>query len=128
MWLNLWPLRPRDLGPMPKRPHRGFGHAALVVLAMLLLCLEKSVDHACFICNGPHLSRECPDRCHPGPYKGKGKFKHRYVTEYDQYTIDDFMIPPAPQISLSGRSLRLPGPPRQAGSLCGLRPAKPGRT
>ncbi|CAK9094309.1 unnamed protein product [Durusdinium trenchii] len=46
----------------------------------------------CFICNGPHLSRECPDRRHPGPFKGKGKFKHHYMTEYDPYMMEDFMM------------------------------------
>ncbi|CAK9105955.1 unnamed protein product [Durusdinium trenchii] len=44
----------------------------------------------CFQCGGPHLSRECPDRRHPGPYKGKGKSKWNYLTEYDPYTYDDF--------------------------------------
>ena len=44
----------------------------------------------CFQCGGPHLSRECPDRQHPGPYKGKGKSKWNYMTEYDPYSYDDF--------------------------------------
>ena len=41
----------------------------------------------CFLCNGPHLARDCPGR--GGGYGGKGKFKgkskHGYVTEMDAY-------------------------------------------
>ena len=51
-----------------RRDH-GFGHAAPTSGKGRGPCF------ICFICNGPHLSRECPDRRHPGPYKGKGKFK-----------------------------------------------------
>ena len=38
----------------------------------------------CFICWGPHLSRECPDRQHPSRWKGKGKGKQNYMAEYDE--------------------------------------------
>lgn len=44
----------------------------------------------CFICHGPHLSSECPDRRHPYYSKGfnKGKFKPHYMTEYEE--VDNY--------------------------------------
>ena len=41
----------------------------------------------CFLCGGPHLARDCPDRRHPGSYKGKGGLRN-YMTETDDYYVN----------------------------------------
>ena len=47
----------------------------------------------CFICNGPHLARDCPDHRHPGPArgyypKGKSKGKSSFVNVMDDYYMN----------------------------------------
>ena len=43
----------------------------------------------CFNCGAPgHLSRDCPDRRHPG---GKGRSKGKYKSGYYQDTMDEYM-------------------------------------
>ena len=49
----------------------------------------------CWICNGPHLSRDCPDRQHPHYTKGKSKGKFGYAAEFspwDYQAYDDFYM------------------------------------
>ena len=65
------------------RRDRGFGSSNV--------SKGKGKDSGCFICGGPHMARECPDRRHPGHYgaksKGKGKFANAIDYEYDAYAI-----------------------------------------
>ena len=48
----------------------------------------------CFVCGGPHLSRECPDRRHPSWKGQKGKGKMSYFSEYDpdMFFYEDYMM------------------------------------
>ena len=57
------------------RKDRGFGAVASTTTGNGLRC---------FICGGPHLARDCPDRRHPSNWKGKGKHKGMML-DYDYY-------------------------------------------
>lgn len=56
------------------RKDRGFGMSGAT---------SSGTRGPCFICKGPHLASECPDRYHPGA-KSFSKGKHNYMTEYEQ--------------------------------------------
>ena len=58
-------------------------------------CLAVVIKARDVICNGPHLSRDCPDRQHPHYTKGKSKGKFSYASElspWDYPTHDDFYV------------------------------------
>ena len=56
------------------RKVRGFGSAAMSSL---------SSGGKCFLCGGSHLARDCPDRRHPGFFKGHNKGKYGYLLDQD---------------------------------------------
>jgi len=59
------------------RKDRGFGHVDVGG--------KSGSKGPCWICWGPHLSRDCPDRRHPSLSKGysKGKGKSHYMADYE---------------------------------------------
>ena len=66
------------------RKDRGFGHVDVGG--------KSGSKGPCWICWGPHLSRDCPDRRHPSLSKGysKGKGKSHYMADYE--AMDHYFI------------------------------------
>ena len=46
----------------------------------------------CWICNGPHFHRDCPDRNHPQRFKGKSKGKSSFAAEVAEPYYEDYYM------------------------------------